>query len=359
VSQERNILIVDDEQDVLELYQARLSKLDSKPRVMTADSGKRALALLASESFNLLITDLNMPGMDGFQLLTIVRGKYSNTRTVVMSGVSDDQYRARAYGMGIDLFLEKPGTDDEMGTFCDCVEGVLMREAAGGFRGVQSMSLVDLIQSECLAGTSCVLKITNGPMVGRIWLQDGDVIDAEAQGAGAEDGFRKILEWRGGSFEKLPADAGRERAIFNSYQGLLLDSAQTLDMAEAGDLGLDGEGDAVEGGENLGRLGPISRCSGVELVLSVDSAEPHGTRAWAVENEASLGAWTRERMERFRSLGDKLNLGQLKQASGVGLKRHVALLPGAESTLCVGIQRSFSQSEVRETLKEISVKWGS
>lgn len=261
--------------------------------------------------------------------------------------------------MGIDLFLEKPAAEDEIKTFCDCIEGVLLREEAGGFRGVQSMSLVDLIQSECMAGASCVLKITNGPMAGRIWLQDGDVIDAEAQGLGAEEGFRKILEWRGGSFEKLPADSGRDRAIFNSYQGLLLDSAQTLDMAEAGDLGLDGEGDAVEGGENLGRLGPISRCNGVELALTVDKAEPHATKAWAVENEESMGAWTRERMERFSALGEKLNLGQLKQASGVGLKRHLALLPGSEATLCVGIQRSFSQSEVRETLKEILVKWGS
>ncbi len=326
---------------------------------MTADSGKRALALLASESFNLLITDLNMPGMDGFQLLTIVRAKYPNTRTVVISGVVDDQYRARAYGMGIDLFLEKPGSSDEMQTFADCVEGVLARESAGGFRGVQSMSLVDLIQSECMAGASCVLKITNGPMAGRIWLQDGDVIDAEAQGLKAEEGFRKILEWRGGSFEKLPQDPGRERAIFNSYQGLLLDSAQTLDMAEAGDLGLDGEGDTVEGAQSLGALGPISRCGGVELALTVDAGDPTKIRSWAVENEKDMGAWAHEQMSRFADLGSKLNLGQLKQAVGVGLKRHVALLPGKEGTLCVGIQRSFSQSEVRETLKEISVKWAS
>lgn len=359
MSQQRNILIVDDEQDSLEIYQERLSQLESTPRVMTADSGKRALALLASEPFSLLVTDLNMPGMDGFQLLTIVRGKYPDTRTVVMSGVSDDQYRARAYGMGIDLFLEKPGTDDELTTFADCVNGVLMREAAGGFRGIQSMSLVDLIQSECMAGSSCVLKITNGPMVGLIWLKDGDVIDSEAQGLKAEEGFRKILEWRGGSFEKLPEEAGRERAIFNSYQGLLLDSAQTLDMAEAGDLGLDGEGDTVDGSENLGVLGPISRCSGVELALAVEAADTSKVHAWAVENKEELAGWALGRLEKFKEIGDKLNLGQLKQAVGVGMKRHIALLPGESGMLCVGIQRSFSQSEVRETLKEVSVKWAS
>lgn len=359
MSQRRNILIVDDEQDLLELYQSLLSKLESAPRVMIADSGKRALALLASEPFNLVVTDLNMPGMDGFQLLTVVRSKYPNIRTVVISGVSDDQYRARAYGMGIDVFLEKPSTGEDIQTFVDCIEGVLTREEAGGFRGFQSMSLVDLIQAECMAGSSCVLKITNGPISGRIWVKDGDVIDAEASGAKAEEGFRKILEWRAGNFEKLPEDAAHERAIFNSYQGLLLDSAQTLDMAEAADHGLDGEGEGVEGGESLSGFGPITRCKGVEFVLSVESEDAAKVKSWGVESPEKLGGWAHEQMARFRTIGEKLNIGQLKQAVGVGLKRHIALLPGANANLCVGIQRSFSQSEVRETLKEISVKWDS
>lgn len=359
MSQRRNILIVDDEQDLLELYQGLLSKLESGPRVMIADSGKRALALLASEPFNLLVTDLNMPGMDGFQLLTVVRSKYPNIRTVVISGVADDQYRARAYGMGIDVFLEKPSTGEDIQSFVDCIEGVLTREASGGFRGFQSMSLVDLIQAECMAGSSCVLKITNGPISGRIWIKDGDVIDAEASGVKAEEGFLKILEWRTGNFEKLPEDAAHERAIFNSYQGLLLDSAQTMDMAEASDQGLDGEGDGVEGGESLSGFGPITRCHGVEFVLSVDSEDPTKVKSWGVESPEKLGGWAHEQMAQFRKIGEKLNIGQMKQAVGVGLKRHVALLPGSTASLCVGVQRSLSQSEVRETLKEISVKWDS
>jgi CheY-like chemotaxis protein len=359
MSQRRNILIVDDEQDLLELYQALLSKLESTPRVMIADSGKRALAVLASEPFDLLVTDLNMPGMDGFQLLTVVRSKYPNIRTVVISGVSDDQYRARAYGMGIDVFLGKPSTDEDIRTFVDCVEGVLTREEAGGFRGFQSMSLVDLIQAECMAGSSCVLKITNGPIAGKVWIKDGDVIDAEAQSLKAEEGFLKILEWKTGNFEKLPEEPAHERAILSSYQGLLLDSAQTLDMAQAADQGLDGEGEGVEGTESLSGFGQITRCNGVEFVLSVESEDAEKVKSWGAESPDKLGGWAHGQLAQFRTIGEKLNIGQLKQAVGVGLKRHVALLPGSSASLCVGIQRSFSPSEVRETLKEISVKWDS
>ena len=48
-----------------------------------------------------------------------------------------------------------------------------------------------------------MLKITNGPLTGRIWIQNGEVIDAEAGEAGGEAAFHRILGWRSGSFESL------------------------------------------------------------------------------------------------------------------------------------------------------------
>ena len=59
------ILLLDDDQDLLELYREMLARLPSGPEIHTATSGARAIALLESESFSLLISDLNMPKMDG------------------------------------------------------------------------------------------------------------------------------------------------------------------------------------------------------------------------------------------------------------------------------------------------------
>ena len=70
------ILILDDEHDILEIYQEILARIPSQPEIHTADSGPRALALLESEPFNLLLVDLRMPTMDGFQVLTIVRRRF-------------------------------------------------------------------------------------------------------------------------------------------------------------------------------------------------------------------------------------------------------------------------------------------
>src|SRR5216117_356582 len=108
MSVRHKILLLDDDQDLLELYREMLSRLPSRPEIQTATSGARAIALLESETFALLISDLNMPKMDGLQVVTNVRRKFPNLRTAVMTSVVDAQFRTRAYAMGIDLFLEKP-----------------------------------------------------------------------------------------------------------------------------------------------------------------------------------------------------------------------------------------------------------
>ena len=107
------------------------------------------------------------------------------------------------------------------------------REAAGGFRGVQSKSLMDIIQLECLSQSSSVLRITNGPLVGKIWINHGELVDAEAGSLKAEEAFQHILSWKSGSFEVLTAEPDHPRIIQVSYNALLLDTAQQQHAAKA------------------------------------------------------------------------------------------------------------------------------
>src|SRR5947199_1801142 len=205
------VLLLDDDVDLLDMYQQLLSQLPSQPEIFTATSGPRAMAMLESEPFRLLICDLKMPKMDGLQVLSIVRRKHPELRTVALTSVADEQFRSRAYALGVDLFWHKPTTEQEIKMFLECLESLLGREMETGFRGVQSKSLVDIIQLECISQSSSVLRITNGPMSGRIWIQDGELIDAEAADLRAEAAFQKILSWRAGSFETLPAEPSRPR----------------------------------------------------------------------------------------------------------------------------------------------------
>ena len=198
------ILLLDDDQEFLELYDDLLRTLPSKPDVRTTSAGSRALAILDSEPIRLFLCDLKMPKIDGLQVLSIVRRKFPKLRTVVLTALHDEQFRSRAYALGVDMYLQKPATQQETRMFLECMESLLGRDEQGGFRGVQSKSLVDIIQLECLSQSSSLLKITHSSTVGKIWIEHGELIDAEVEDLRGETAFHRILAWKTGGFESLP-----------------------------------------------------------------------------------------------------------------------------------------------------------
>ena len=355
------ILLLDDDQDFLDLYREMLTQhLSCLPDVRTAASGARALALLESESFHLLIVDLNMPKMDGLQVVSIARRKYPELRLVILTAIRDEQFRTRAYAMGVDQYWIKPESDQEMGLFMESIESLLSREAKGGFCGVQSKSLVDIVQLECLSQSSTVLKITNGVAEGKIWIQNGEVIHAEAPGVSAESAFERILTWRTGSFENLPADLAQPRTIFTSYQGLLLNTAQAMDEAASQLSEAPTEGPAAaEAASAAPQLAELSQLNGVEFVLALGVDKNATQDSWGLENPKPVADWMRKTLQNFNALGERFQVGQLQQLVGTGPQRRVALAPTDKSELCVGFSPGVSAEELRETMKNILSKWAS
>ena len=359
------ILLLDDDQDFLDLYREMLSQhLPSMPEVRMANSGARALSLLESEQFNLLICDLNLPKMDGLQVVTIARRKFPQLRLVVLTAIRDEQFRTRAYALGVDQFWLKPETDQEMGLFMESIESLISREAQAGFRGVQSKSLVDIIQLECLSQSSCMLKIVNGMTEGKIYVQNGEVVDAEAPGLTAEPAFSRILSWKTGSFETFPPDPTRVRTIFTSYQGLLLNTAQAIDEAAS----IEHSPTANSTSESNGapppaglapKLAEVSQMEGVEFVLALDTEKKDSQNFWGLENPKLMTEFTKQTMEGFRSLGERLQVGELQQIFGTGSQRKVAVAPCGNSELCVGFPPALSADQMRDTFKSILTKWAS
>jgi CheY-like chemotaxis protein len=308
-----------------------------------------------------MVVDLQMPKMDGLQVLSIARRKYPHLRLMVLTGQREEQFRTRAYAMGVDQYWIKPESDQEMGLLMESIESLLAREREGGFRGVQSKSLVDIIQLECLSQSSCVLKINNGVVEGRIWIQAGEVTDAEVPELTAEPAFQRILSWKAGSFEILPADPTRPRAIFTSYQGLLLNTAQALDEAASlpGPETAAAEGKPKQVSSSATLLAELSQFDGVEFVLAISDDQEKSEDFWGLENPKPVAEWTRATLENFRQLGEELQVGGLQQVVGAGPHRQVALATCGESELCVGFPPGFPADEVRETMKHVLTKWAS
>jgi CheY-like chemotaxis protein len=351
------ILLLDDDPDLLEMYREILSQLSSRPEVYTATSGSRAIAMLEAEPFRLLICDLKMPKMDGLQVLSIVRRKHPQLRTVVLTSVMDEQFRSRVYALGVDLFWQKPGSEQEIKMFLECLESLLGREVESGFRGVQSKSLVDIIQLECISQSSSVLRIINGPLMGKIWILDGELIDAEADELRGEPAFHKILAWRAGNFETLASEPARPRTIFKSYNGLLLETAQALDESRGNEA--TPEGARAAASSSSSPLAQLSQVEGVEFVLAMKIGDQGPPQARGLENPEHMGAWTRACLERFRSLGDRLQTGEVEQIEGLGPQRNVALTRQGETEFCVGLTNSMNPEQIRDTMKKVLALWAS
>ncbi len=108
------ILVVDDEKDMQALFEQRFRKeiRDQKVSFAFANSGEEALSYLYGHNHEavLILSDINMPGMSGLELLKHIKQKYSTPPPIVMMitayGDSDNYHQAMQ--LGADDFLTKP-----------------------------------------------------------------------------------------------------------------------------------------------------------------------------------------------------------------------------------------------------------
>ena len=82
----KRILFVDDEPMVLKGLQRTLRKMRSEWDMVFTESGKQALDILASAPFDVVVSDLRMPEMDGAQLLAVVKNKHPQVVRIILSG---------------------------------------------------------------------------------------------------------------------------------------------------------------------------------------------------------------------------------------------------------------------------------
>ena len=353
------ILIVDDDAGLVETYRGLLGALPSGPEVFGASTGTRALSLLKGDSFRLLICDLRMPKMDGIQVLSIVRRSYPELRTVVITGVQDEQFRSRAYALGVDMYWLKPNTKQDMEMFLQCIESLLGHDTEGGFRGVQSKGLMDILQMESLSQSSTVLRVTRGSLVGRLWFQSGELIDAETEGARGEAAFQRILGWKSGTFENLPAEPARERTITKPLNALLLEAAQTMDETAApGRTPSAEEAEQADHRQTVWRLAALTR-AGADFVVSVAEASPTEAQGWGTDAAQEIGRWMGQVHASCQHLSQRLEAGPWAHAEGKGLSQRIVMLPYEGKAFVVGWPASAEASRLKEQSKKLVASWES
>ena len=99
------ILVVDDDETIRDtLYELLSEEHDCQ----TAQTAEQALARLEVDSYDLVLTDISMPGLSGLELLGHVRQKYPDTPVIIISGISDEEHAQGLIRLGAFEFLLKP-----------------------------------------------------------------------------------------------------------------------------------------------------------------------------------------------------------------------------------------------------------
>ena len=133
-SRER-ILVVDDSPDTLDILQQNLASRGHK--VSVAHDAAEALEILAGETFDLVLTDMKMPGMSGIDLTRVVRERYPDMEVMMITGYATVESAVEALKTGAEEYLAKPFTDEELFAAVDRVLRKLRarRDARAAARG--------------------------------------------------------------------------------------------------------------------------------------------------------------------------------------------------------------------------------
>ncbi|WP_121355229.1 response regulator transcription factor [Flavisolibacter nicotianae] len=108
-----SILLVDDEEEILEFLE-RILRV--KYAVCKAENGKEALAILSTEAIQLVVSDVMMPEMDGFELCKAIKGnfEFSHIPVILLTAKNTMQAKIEGLELGADAYIEKPFSKEHL-----------------------------------------------------------------------------------------------------------------------------------------------------------------------------------------------------------------------------------------------------
>lgn len=219
----KKVMVIDDEADIASLVGERLSESGFETEIEW--DPREAIKKLKNNSFDLVVTDLKMPYVDGFQLMGWMKDFSPLTKVAVITAHGSPTAQRIAINNGAVLYIEKPFDLDE---FARKVEEI-MQPSREFEAKIESISPFDLIQIVSLTGGNRRISVVSSKGTGEMYIKNGKLVYAVAEGCQMIEAFNLMLSWDSGIFNVLhwadpPDETGSVDVSF-----LLLEAARAFD----------------------------------------------------------------------------------------------------------------------------------
>ncbi len=193
------ILFVDDDPVIQKLLETHLQR--SKFDTLHAMSGYNALSILDKKHVDLIVLDIDMPQMDGFQTLQNLRTRDSSIPVIFLSCLDSENLKTKGLELGADDYIVKPCSIAEL---IARIEAVLRRTRPSGLNkgeitgNTDIFSISDLLQMLVLTHRNATITLVD--IEGGLVIQDGKIVAARQGGFRGMDGIMRLFLLESGSF---------------------------------------------------------------------------------------------------------------------------------------------------------------
>lgn len=119
-----NLLIANENEEDANLISEKLTKENNLATIDKTSSGLKAIELVKSKNYDLIILDLVLAEVDGFEVIEEIKNLNKNTKIIVLSALSSDTFIKKAMSLGVDYYMLKPANLDVLSKRVkDLVEG--------------------------------------------------------------------------------------------------------------------------------------------------------------------------------------------------------------------------------------------
>lgn len=221
----KTVLIVDDEKLFLASLTEGMLEFADEFKVVTALNGQLALDQLRRHEVDLVVTDLKMSVMDGFQLLAEMSNEFPNIPVIVMTAFGTPEIEKHIKHLDAYSYLEKP-IDYQL--LASKIRDGITHNSEGHLKGIMLSSFLQLLQME---QKTCALKITTQDRKGMLYFSNGELIEAVYKKEHGEKAAQEIVCWEDAEIEIVNSYKKIKKRITKPLQNLLMDAAKEKDEA--------------------------------------------------------------------------------------------------------------------------------